>query len=363
MDNVENQVEEAQDAKPSLRESIGRSLAAQNIDTEPQTPTIIEDSKEAVALDESLETLEPQEAPALQESVSPVETPAVERIPLVPPADMNKLEKDAFLNPTIDNAHILQQYMNRRAYETRTDYQRKMQEVEDLRKKTSSVYDTIKEYEDDYARKGINIGDITKRSIAWDKAMQSSPVETALEWLDSYGLTLEDLKNRSIPQNAAAAQVPTNYLTREQAEKIAEDKARALFEQQQEEQKQSAVAYFNERVVQSFMTAKPLFRDPETASQLEAEMAPIVSALSSTGKYSSPEEILETAYNYVVAGNPTFSSLQSAMTARPMVEQKQAVAQKAKAASKTISGSAGSGTPRSEIRNLRDNLRRRFGGE
>ena len=60
MDNVENQVEEAQDAKPSLRESIGRSLAAQNIDTEPQTPTIIEDSKETVASDESLETLETQ---------------------------------------------------------------------------------------------------------------------------------------------------------------------------------------------------------------------------------------------------------------------------------------------------------------
>jgi len=363
MDNVENQVEDTQEERQPLREAISRSLAAKNIDVEPQVPAAVEETEEVEEGVDEVETETPAEPVEAQEPVAPVETPAVERIPLVPPADMNKLEKDAFLNPTAENAHILQQYMNRRAYETRTDYQRKMQEVEDLRKKTSSVYDTIKEYEEDYARKGINIGDLTKRSIAWDRAMQSNPVETALEWLDSYGLSLEDLKGRTATPTDGTQQPPANYLTREQAERIAEEKARALFEQQQEEQKQSAVAYYNERVVQSFVAAKPLFRDPETASQLEAEMAPIVSALSSTGKYSSPEEILETAYNYVVAGNPTFSSLQSAMTARPMVEQKQAVAQKAKAASKTISGSAGSGTPRAEIKNLRDNLRRRFNGE
>jgi hypothetical protein len=92
-------------------------------------------------------------------------------------------------------------------------------------------------------------------------------------------------------------------------------------------------------------------------------MAPIVSALTSTGKYSSPQEILETAYNYVVAGNPTFSSLHQAMTAKPVLEQKQAAVQKAKAAAKSISGSAGSGTPRMEVKNIRDNLRRRMAGE
>lgn len=361
MDNVEIDNQEVQEERPSLRESINRSLAEKNIDAEQSNPVIEEEVVEDVEDEQEVEPQQQEAQPAIENAS--VQEPVVERIPLVPPADMNKLEKEAFLNPTAENAHILQQYMNRRAYETRTDYQRKMQEVEELRKKTSSVYDVIKEYEDDYAKRGIDLSTIAKKSVLWDRSMQTNPVETALEWLDSYGLSLEDLKAGVQSQGESQTQLSANYLTREQAERIAEEKARALFEQQQEEQKQSAVAYYNERVVQSFVAAKPLFRDPETASQLEAEMAPIVSALSSTGKYSSPEEILETAYNYVVAGNPTFSSLQSAMTARPVVEQKQAVAQKAKAASKTISGSAGSGTPRTEIRNLRDNLRRRFGGD
>lgn len=289
--------------------------------------------------------------------------PQPERIPVVPPADMNAAEKEAFLNPTPNNAHVLQQYMNRRAYELRSDHQRRMVEIEQMQKKTSSVLDTIKEYELDYAKQGISLGDIAKRSIAWDRAMQNNPVQTALEWLDSYGLSINDLttsQQEALQQGYYQPQPQQqNYLTREEAERIAEEK----FQSYQQQQQQSAVAYYNERAVESFMSAKPMFRDPETASQLEAEMAPIVSALTSTGRYSSPEEILETAYNYVVAGNPNFSSLNQAMAAKTVMDQKQAVVQKAKSASRSIFGSAGSGTPRVQTKDLRDNLRRRFGGD
>jgi hypothetical protein len=284
----------------------------------------------------------------------------VERIPVVPPADMNKAEKEAFINPTPENSHILQQYMNRRSYELRSDHQRHMVEIEQMKSQTSSVLDAIKQYEPDYARQGISLGDIAKRSIAWDQAMKADPVQTALEWLDSYGLDINDLtqsQQQAIQQGYQPQQ--QNYLTREEAERIAEEK----FQSYQQEQQQSAVAYYNERIVESFVAAKPLFRDPETASQLEAEMAPIVSALTSTGKYSSPQEILETAYNYVVAGNPTFSGLNQAMTAKVVMDQKQAVVQKAKSASRSISGSAGSGAQRVVSKDLRDNLRRRFGGD
>ena len=297
----------------------------------------------------------PEETEAV-EAVSAV----VERIPVVPPADMNKAEKEAFTNPTPENSHILQQYMNRRSYELRSDHQRHMVEIEQMKSQTSSVLDAIKQYEPDYARQGISLGDIAKRSIAWDQAMKADPVQTALEWLDSYGLDVNDLtqsQQQAIQQGYQPQQ--QNYLTREEAERIAEEK----FQNYQQEQQQSAVAYYNERIVESFVAAKPLFRDPETASQLEAEMAPIVSALTSTGKYSSPQEILETAYNYVVAGNPTFSGLNQAMTAKVVMDQKQAVVQKAKSASRSISGSAGSGTPKVVSKDLRDNLRRRFGGD
>jgi hypothetical protein len=191
--------------------------------------------------------------------------------------------------------------------------------------------------------------------------MRDNPVETAREWLQSYGVDIDDLIN-NVPaqgQQQEYSQTQPSYLTKEEAERIAEEKFRAV----QAEQEKNAVAYYNQRVVESFVNSKPLFKDPETAAQLEAEMAPIVQALSGTGRYSSPEEILNTAYNYVVAGNPTFSSLNSAMTAKPVIDQKVAAAQKAKAASKSISGSAGSGTPRVQTKDLRDNLRRRMSGD
>ena len=338
-------VAEREEEKVSIRDALSRQLKGTDDASENDENTSLE-NEETTSVDQAEQQVEA----------------AVERIPVVPPADMNKAEKDAFLNPTPQNAHVLQQYMNRRAYELRSDHQRHMVEIEQMKSQTAGVLDTIKQYESDYAKQGISLGDIAKRSIAWDQAMKADPVQTALEWLDSYGIGIEDLtqsQQQQLIQQGYQQQPQQNYLTREEAERIAEEK----FQTYQEQQQQNAVAYYNERVVESFMSAKPLFRDPETASQLEAEMAPIVSALTGTGRYSSPEEILETAYNYVVAGNPTFSSLNQAMTAKVVMDQKQAAAQKAKSASRSISGSAGSGTPRVQTKDLRDNLRRRFGGE
>jgi len=288
---------------------------------------------------------------AVEASPAPQQTPP----PMAPPADMNAAEKEAFLNPTPANAHVLQSYLNRRAYETRSDYSRKMQEVEQLRKETSGLYDTIKQYENEYAKDGISIADVTRRAVAWDKAMANNPVATALDWLDSYGVSPEDLLGY---QQQAPQQQP-QYLTREDAERIAEERYQAI----QGEQQKKAVEYYNQQVVNSFMSNKPLFRDPETASQLEAEMAPVVQALNATGRYSSPEQVLETAYNYVVNGNPTFSGLNQKMTAKPVIEQQQQAVAKAKQAAKSISGSAGSGSPRIVAKNIRDNLQRRMGGE
>jgi hypothetical protein len=341
MDSQEPVVEAAETEVVTEREQDTRSIR-----------DVLSEHLDKSASDATVAPIEPSESPV---QASNEVASVVERVPLVPPADMNRQEKDAFLNPTPDNAHVLQQYMNRRAYETRSDYQRKMQEVEQLKQQTSGVYDVLKQYENDYAKHGISVADIAKRSIAWDKAMQANPVQTALEWLDSYGVNLQELYNGYSQQ----PQQPANYLTREEAEQIAEQKFQSI----QQQEKQNAVAYYNERLVESFMKTKPLFRDAETASQLEAEMAPIVQGLSATGRYSSPEEILETAYNYVVAGNPTFSSLNSAMAAKSVVEQKQAVVAQAKTASRSISGSAGSGTPKIKAKDLRDNLRRRFVGE
>ncbi len=335
--DTEVQVERSAPERMSIRDALQQQFEKPE-DTQNEAATKTEAQEENQEVQDAVEqVIETQEKPAL-----------------LPPADMRKEEKEAFLNPTPENAHILQSYLNRRAYETRADYSRKMAEVEELRKNTSLVYDTIKQYEHDYAKQGISLGDIAKRSIAWDRAMQNNPVETAREWLESYGLSVDDLADQYQQQQAQVQ----NYLTREDAERIAEERVQSLMQQQE----QKAVEYYNQRVVESFMNSKPVFRDPETAAQIEADMSPVVQALTGTGRYSSPEEILETAYNYVINGNPAYSSLVSKMAAKPVIQEQKAAVEKAKAASKSISGSAGSGTPRVQTKDIRDNLRRRLQG-
>jgi hypothetical protein len=326
------------------------------VDREPAELSIRQSlSKQFKNLKEEESVEEPNNERSTESAVVQQSVPQTqERIALAPPADMNATEKDAFLNPNTDNAHILQSYLNRRAYETRTQYDRKMQEVNQLREQNSRVYDVIKEYENDYAKDGISVADVTRRSVAWDRAMQANPVQTAIEWLEAYGLNPNDLVGQQ-----EAYQQPTEYLTRQDAERIAEERYKSI----QEEQEKKAVEYMNQRAVESFTSRKPLFRDPETASQLEAEMAPVVQALATTGRYSSTDEILETAYNYVVNGNPTFASLAQRLQTAPVIQQQQVATQKAKAASKSISGSAGSGTPRIVTKDIRDNLRRRLSGD
>lgn len=305
-----------------------------------------------VNLDEDNTSYEPEpeleEEPATEEPQQVVtETPSA----LAPPADMRAEEKQAFLNPSPENAHILQNYINRRAYETRADYARKTHELEQQRQSVAGLLDVVKQHENDYAREGISLADVTRRSIAWDRAMQADPVNTALDWLDSYGLSVNDLMNGQAPA-APQQQQPVDY------ERIVEEKFQALQQQQQEK----AVELFNQQVVNSFVSSKPLFKDPETASQLEAEMAPVVAALKSTGRYTDPSQILETAYSYVVNGNPTFSGLASKMAAKQDIQKTQQATQKAKQAAKSISGSAGSGTPRIVTKDLRANLERRMKG-
>lgn len=354
MDNVETDNVEVESSSGgnslNLRDSLQKAFDKHEEDIAVHDQTSEENSTEALTEEESQNTDQ-----ATNQETAPVEEAAQEVAPLIPPADMNASEKEAFLNPTPKNAHVLQQYMNRRAYETRADYSRKMAEAEEMRKNAASMYDVIKQYETDYAKLGISLGDVAKRSIAWDRAMESNPAQTAVEWLESYGLTPQDLLNNQpqVPQEQG------NYLTKEQAERIAEERMQSLLKQQEEK----SVAYYNQKVVESFMNSKPVFRDPETASQIEADMVPIVEALKNTGRYSSPDQILETAYNYVINGNPAYSSLLSKMTAKPVIQEQKAAVAKAKAASRSISGSPGSGTPKIEAKNLRDNLRRRLSGD
>lgn len=299
--------------------------------------------------EESTTPEEPQQVP---QQISP---PQTEKPLLVPPADMNAAEREAYLNPNTQNAHVLQNYLNRRAYENRSDYQRKTEEVARMKKEIGTFYDVFQEHNDHYTRAGVPLTEVAKRSIAWDRGMAKDPVGTALDYLAAYKISPYDL----IGLRETQAQTPQQTITAADAERIAEEKLQAYLQQQQAQ----SVANFNSQAVNSFMSSKPLFKDPETAAQLENEMAPVVAALTSTGRYNSPGEILETAYNYVVNGNPVFSNLVNKMVAKPQIDQQTAAAQRAKQAAKGITGSTGTGNPRLEIRDLRENLRRRLAAD
>ncbi|NDD55803.1 hypothetical protein EBZ39_18385, partial [bacterium] len=191
----------------SIRETMAEHLAADKLEPEAPTPTN-----------------EPQ-------PVAAASTPAPERPMLVPPADMRNDEKEAYLNPTPQNAHILQNYLNRRAYETRSEFSRKMAEVEAKAKVAGAFADVVQQHEDYYTKRGYNIADVAKRSIAWDRAMANDPVNTAVEWLRAYGLMPEDLtgQGRFNAPSQAPQQAQTQYLTKEQAEAIAQQKLQSYF--------------------------------------------------------------------------------------------------------------------------------------
>jgi hypothetical protein len=328
-----------------------------------ETSSIVEDFKDSLNrnMPEDTQVEGAYEVPTNEEPGQVEQPQEVQQPLLVPPADMRQEERDAFLNPTPQNAHILQQYVNRRSYETRADYQRRQQEIEDARKVVNPLVDVVKRYEADYIKRNLNIYDVARRAIEWDRAISTDPVNSAIQWLETYGLTPQDLMQNQQPGQAAPQAQPstTQYLTREEAEAIADERLQAAMDSH----KQNAVAQYNEMLVQSFKNTKPVFKDPETGSQVEQDMIPIVQALGATGKYSSPEEILETAYNYVINGNPNYSGLAQKMAAGSRVQQQQQVAQQAKAAARSISGSPGTGTPRVKGLSFKENLERRLTGE
>lgn len=328
-----------------------------------ETSSIVEDFKDSLNrnMPEDTEVEGAYEVPTNEEPGEVEQPQEIQQPLLVPPADMRQEERDAFLNPTPQNAFILQQYVNRRSYETRADYQRRQQEIEDARKVVNPLVDVVKRYEADYIKRNLNIYDVARRAIEWDRAISTDPVNSAIQWLETYGLTPQDLMQNQQPGQAVPQAQPntTQYLTREEAEAIADERLQAAMDSH----KQNAVAQYNEMLVQSFKNTKPVFKDPETGSQVEQDMIPIVQALGATGKYSSPEEILETAYNYVINGNPNYSGLAQKMAAGSRVQQQQQVAQQAKAAARSITGSPGTGTPRVKGLSFKENLERRLTGE
>lgn len=275
-------------------------------------------------------------------------TSAPERTPIAPPGDMTAEERAQFSSLTPEQ----QQYISRRALQTRNDYSRQTAELSEKGKKYEAIDGAITSLSKEYSDVGVT--KLINNTAQWDKALKGPSGEAAArEFLSEYGLShiLKDGSEAPQQQNGNA-----NYLTREEAEKLADERVNRKFQEQQN----SHLVQQNHSMVQEFMRGKPLFRDPGTAQQLEQELAPVVKALKSQNPNRPVQEILETAYNYVTKGNPTYSGLVSQLDAKTETEATNEKAERAIRASRSISGSPGSGTPKVKYKNLRENLAANF---
>jgi hypothetical protein len=268
---------------------------------------------------------------------------------ILPPADMTAEEKANWSKLPSD----AQKYLARRAYEMRSSFTRKAQEIGARERELNGILEAVSPVQDEYIRSGVSTADVVRRAIAWDKAFKTDPISAARQYLDSYGIDPSELLNGEPIQQ----QQQGNFSPDEIREQIRQE---MLSEFQRREQEQTVHNNYN--VVQQFLGSKPLFRDPGTAEQLEAAMAPIVAGLRQSNPELNVNQILEQAYNYVTKGDPQFSSLQQKLEAKAEADRTRAEAEKAMHASRSISGGPGSGTPQRKIKDLRENLRLRYRG-
>jgi len=290
---------------------------------------------------------EPKEAkesksfePKKEEEAAPVTTPDIE--PILPPGDMTAEEKVEFakLSPQA------QRYISRRAYQTQSDYTKRMEATTAKEREFEALAGiNLRAVRDEYARYNIPLPTIIENAVSWDKAFRANPQQAAREYLAAWGIDPRTLITN--PQQVHPQLHPA------QIEEMVTSRVNAALEQE----RQSAYTQSTYSEVESFKKDKPLFKDPGTAAQLEATMAPIVAGLRSQNLSRAPREILDEAYNLVTRGNPQFAELLTKVDARAAAEKARAEAEKAQAASRSVSGGPGSGTPTKKHKSIRDALR------
>jgi hypothetical protein len=272
---------------------------------------------------------------------------------IVAPASMNAAEKKFFATLPTE----AKKFISRREYELRSEFGRQTQGLTQKEKEVSDVASAVTpEVREEYARQGIAVPDLVRRSIAWDKRVKEG-VGGFLEFGEAHGYTPQDIV--AFLSNGHQPEQP-QYLTKEEAEALAEEKVQKQFELYQ----QSGIAESNAKALQSFLDSKPVFKgDPGTAAQVENAVAEEIEYLKFRGFRGTTAELLETSYQRALSNNEALSSLRAPapQPAKPenIYEQMERV-RAAKAASKSASGSLGSGSPVQKSSSLRESLERNW---
>jgi hypothetical protein len=311
---------------------------------------------------EALEkNLKSDEKPALEtekkELVNKPEVKQVEKAekkdiipPIAAPADMSQEEKDMFTKADPK----LQSYLSRRAYENRAALSREMQKIQEKARIYEGLEKAIEPHRDYLYKLGVTPETALNRAVAWDRAVSQDRIGGAREWLAAHGIDPYELIDESgQPQQQQAQPIDPERIKQEVFEEINQK-----FMREQE----SRATENNFNAVERFKSSKILFKDPNTALQLEADLAPVIESLVRKNPKAAPEDVLETAYNYVTKGDEKYSTLLNAYNQREKAEQAKVESEKARSASKTITGGLAGSSPAKQGLSFRDELRLRVQG-
>lgn len=333
---------------------VVEAVEAGTVEISPDEPQRAEEPKTyREALREKLQAEEPAEQPKPQaEEPKPEETKPAEPGFTLAPADMTAEEKAAFENPTIDNRAVLQGYLARRAHEMRSDYSRKTMDLSTREKSVSGIVSAIEPHRERLGKLAEDPAKLVESALSWDAAFKSDPVTAAREYLEHWGVDPAELLDDSYQGQPAPAQTngsASELLTPDQVQEMIQN---ALTQQQQSRSTADA-----RKVIDSFIAEKPILNgDPGTAAQFEQEMAPILQSYRTFHKDKSERELLEMAYNATLEISPTFKAYKQQLDAQANAERSKQEAEKAKQASRSISGGPGSGSPARTYKDFRENL-------
>jgi hypothetical protein len=279
---------------------------------------------------------------------------------ILPPASMNAEDKKVWETLPVEAKKFLARY----EYQTRSYLTSQTQGLSQREKEVTDVLQAVTpEVREEYTRQGIAIPDLVRRSVAWDKRVKEG-IDGGLEFLAAHGYTPQDIVTHLSSGQAQQSEQP-KYLTQEEAERLADER----FEQKFNLQQQNTLAEQNVNALQSFLDSKPVFKsDPGTAAQVENAVVEEIEYLKFRGFQGSTAQLLETAYDRAIKNNEALSGLrappqgntaQPQQTAKPEdIYQQMERVRAAKAASKSASGSLGSGSPAYKSNNLRESLER-----
>lgn len=267
---------------------------------------------------------------------------------ILAPADMSAEERAEFakLPPAA------QKYVSRRAYETRTNYTKKTEAVAARERELEQMAGiNLSGLRDEYARHNIALPTVIENAVAWDRAFRQDPQQAAVEFLKAWGIEPGTLATSGQPQTSGMSQADIDRIVEERV-------TRALDTERQNFHVQSMHS-----AVESFKKDKPFFRDPGTAAQFEQSMSRFVKVLIDENPSRPTADVLEEAYRKTIASEPQYAELQQKFDGRAAAEKAKAEADRAIAASRSVSGGPGSGTPSIKPKNLREALRLGINGQ